>query len=323
VHGQGYRLLETPIVRPGDFHLHFYPRLGALLDALRPELVHVDEEPYNLATFLAMRHARRLRARTVFFSWQNLKRRYPPPFSLFERSVYGRADGAIAGSRTAAEVLRAKGYGGPLWVLPQFGADPEVFRPAPEPHGDGPLVVGYAGRLVPAKGVDLLIEALAGLEAPWRLHILGEGPERPALEALARRRGLADRVSFTGWRPSSELPVFFRGLDVLALPSRSTPSWIEQFGRVLIEAMACGVACVGSDSGEIPHVLGSAGLVVPEGDVAALRGALARLAGDPELRTRLGVEGRARVLEQFTMAHVARETAAIYRAVRAGAGGSQ
>lgn len=313
----GYRLVETSIVRSGDFHLHFYPRLGAILAEASPDLVHVDEEPYNLATFLALRAARRVGARTLFFTWQNLRRRYPPPFSFFEAYAHRAADGAIAGSRTAAEVLRAKGYRGPLWVIPQFGVDEERFRPDPARREPGPFTVGYAGRLVPAKGVDLLLEALAGLEVAWRLRIVGEGPARGALLARARTLGHEPDVVVEDWRASAEMPAFYRCLDALVLPSRSTTRWVEQFGRVLIEAMACGVPCIGSDSGEIPHVLGDAGLVFPEGDARALSDRLASLAGDPVLRQRLADEGRARVLARYTMARVAADTAAAYRALAA------
>jgi len=97
------------------------------------------------------------------------------------------------------------------------------------------------------------------------------------------------------------------------LPSRTSSHWVEQFGRVLIEAMACGVAVVGSDSGEIPHVIGDAGLIFPEGDVAALRKQLARLQGNQALRRELGARGRARVMAHYTQAQVARDTVAFYR----------
>ena len=315
VHLEGYRLIETPIARPGDFHLHFYPRFGGVLDAVRPDLVHIDEEPYNLASFLAMAVARRRGARTVFFTWQNLNRGYPPPFRWFERAVYRWAGGAIAGSHTAADVLRAKGYTGRIWVIPQFGVDPAVYRP-PDRRAEGPLRVAFAGRLVPAKGVDLLIEALARLAGvDWTLQVVGEGQERARLAALAAARGIGDRVAFRAWLPSAEMPAFYRSLDVLVLPSRATPTWIEQFGRVLTEAMACGVACIGSDCGEIPHVLGDAGLVFPDGDAGALAGALALLAADAPLRARLGAAGRSRVLACFTMVRVAAETAAAYREI--------
>lgn len=319
-HTEGYRLVETPIFRPGDFHLHFYPRLGRLLAEIRPALVHIDEEPYNLATFLALRSARRQGARTLFFTWQNLDRRYPPPFAQIERHVHRHADGAIAGSRTAAAVLRAKGYTGPLWVIPQVGVDPEVYRPSPETSDPAipvhPLRVGFAGRLVPAKGGDLVVRALAGLrDLDWRLEIVGEGPEQAPLEVLAESVGVRDRVALRPWLASAAMPDFYRSLDIIVLPSRSTPAWIEQFGRVLTEAMACGVVAVGSDSGEIPHVIGDAGLVFPEGDVEALTSLLRRLAESAELRRTLGAAGRERVLGHFTMAQVATETAAAYRAI--------
>src|SRR5690606_30800199 len=117
---------------------------------------------------------------------------------------------------------------------------------------------------------------------------------------------------FAGRAESTAMPAFYRSLDAVVLPSRTTPGWKEQFGRVLVEAMACRVPVVGSDSGEIPHVIGDAGLIFPEGDVAALAHHLRALMDDPSLRQRLGAAGRQRVLERFTMARVAAETVAVY-----------
>ena len=100
------------------------------MQEFRPDIVHIDEEPYNAATVHACRVARAHGARVVFFAWQNLQRRYPPPFRWFERYVFGRAAG-IAGTATAAKVLRAKGFAGRLAVVPQFGVDPELLRARP------------------------------------------------------------------------------------------------------------------------------------------------------------------------------------------------
>lgn len=316
-HTSGYRLLETPVLRPGDFHLHAYRGLGRILDNLQPALAHIDEEPYNLATFLALRQARRRGLGTLFFTWQNLRRRYPPPFNWFERYAHRHADGAVAGSEGAAAVLRAKGYRGPLWVLPQFGVDEEAFQPPPGPDPRlaagrrTPLVIGYAGRLVPAKGLDLLLDAVAGLEGLPRLHLVGQGPMEALIRRQAQDLGMSDRLRLDPWLPSTAMPAFYRGIDILALPSRTTTSWKEQFGRVLIEAMACGVVCVGSDSGEIPEVIGDAGLICREGDAAALAAAL-RDAMEPALRARRTEAGRRRVLERYTMRYVAEETVRIY-----------
>ncbi|RMF29476.1 MAG: glycosyl transferase family 1, partial [Chloroflexi bacterium] len=126
---QGYALAVEPVALNGHFHLHFYPRLGRWFRRFRPQIVHIDEEPYNLATFQAMRLARRYKTRALFFSWQNLLRRYPIPFCWMERYVLRQADYGLVGNREAARVWRAKGYRGPLRVIPQFGVDPELFRP--------------------------------------------------------------------------------------------------------------------------------------------------------------------------------------------------
>ncbi len=311
-HTVGYRLETLPLVWNGNFHLHFYPTLGRLLRRERPDIVHIDEEPYNLATFHANVLARRLGAKTLWFSWQNLLRHYPWPFSAIERYNLEHVDHALMGSTTAAEVWRQKGYRGALTVLPQFGVDPEIFCPPPAPRPLGPVQLAYVGRLVPEKGVDLFLAALEGLPGEWRATILGSGPEAGRLAEQARAAGLAGKVTFRAPLPSVEMPGFYQTVDVLVLPSRTRPNWMEQFGRVLIEAMACGVAVVGAASGEIPAVMGDAGWVFPEANVEILREHLARLVRDRELRQSLAQAGRARVLAQFTQKHIALETARVY-----------
>lgn len=322
VYTSGYELIVAPLAFNGQFHLHFYPTLGRLLRQRRPDVLHMDEEPYNLATWHALRLAQTAGARSLFFTWQNLLRRYPWPFSRFEQINYRRAGYAIAGNPSAVEVLRAKGCRRRLAVIPQFGVDPAIFAPAPGSgggaRGSAPgrtptFSIGYAGRLVPEKGVHILLRACAALTGiDWALHLLGQGPEQARLAALAAELGLSQRVTFLGHVPSTETPAFYRTLDVLAVPSLSLPNWVEQFGRVLIEAMACGVPVVGSRSGEIPWVIGDAGLVFPEGDAAALGRALTLLAADPAQRAELALAGRARVLAHFTQARIAAATAEVY-----------
>jgi glycosyltransferase involved in cell wall biosynthesis len=313
---EGYELAVEPLMFSGSFHLHFYPRLGRRLRAFAPHVVHIDEEPYNFATLHAMWLAKRAGARALWFSWQNLNRRYPLPFRYFERYNLRCADHAIVGSEGSAAVWRAKGYAGPLAVIPQFGVDADIFAPQESGRSaDGDFVIGYAGRLVPEKGCDLLLEAVAGLDGAWRLVVLGAGPEWERLEVLAQRPGIAGRVSFKDWLPALELPAFYRSLDVFVLPSRSRHNWVEQFGRVLVEAMACGVPVVGSDCGEIPHVIGDAGLAFPENDAEALRELLVHLMRDSDLRAGLAGRGRERVLARFTQAHIAAQTVGVYRAL--------
>ena len=331
-HTRGYRLLVEEMAFNGHFHLHVYPHLGRLIRRLRPHVLHIDEEPYNLATLQALWLGKRAGARCLFFTWQNIPKRYPPPFSWVEGYVLRHADFAIAGNAEALDVLRAKGYRGPTRVIPQFGIDPELFQEGGLRSaicdlryaiGDlrsaicdrPPFVVGYVGRLVEEKGPHLLLRAMAGLGGEWQLRLLGAGPLRATLERQGGDLGLAGRVVFDAPIPSAEVPDYLSQLDVLALPSLTRPHWKEQFGRVLVEAMACGVPVIGSTCGEIPHVIGDAGLLFPEGDVETLRARLAQLMDDPDLRRELARRGRERVLARYTQARIAAETYEVYLAL--------
>jgi glycosyltransferase involved in cell wall biosynthesis len=315
LHTTGYELVVEPIALNGNFHLHFYPGLGGQVRRVKPELVHIDEEPYNLATAHALWLARRTGSKSLFFSWQNIQRRYPVPFRLLERYVLNRAEYGIAGSDESAGVWRAKGYTRPIAVIPQFGVDPELFHPAAVRRQGESLVVGFVGRLVKEKGVDLLLEALDGLPDSCRAQVAGSGPDEDRLRTLIQKLGLEGKVTLAGKIPAAHMPEFYRQLDVLVLPSRTRQNWKEQFGRVLVEAMACGVPVIGSDSGEIPNVVGDAGLIFAEGQVDALRSCLAQLVDKPELRASLGRKGRDRVLAHFTQSQIAARTHQVYRSV--------
>jgi glycosyltransferase involved in cell wall biosynthesis len=328
MHTRGYQLAVEPVRFNGRFHVFHFPSLGRRMRAFRPEVVHIDEEPYNLATAHAMWLASRTGARSLFFSWQNLYRRYPPPFRWMEAFCYRTASRAIAGSSEVDEVLRRKGFARPIDVIPQFGVDPDFFRPLPRRDAGattGPASplgarqstfrIGYVGRLVEQKGILDLIEAAARLGRTWQLVLVGAGPLRPQIEALADRLGVRDRLEILAGLPSARMPEVIGSMDVLVLPSRTRRNWKEQFGRVLVEAMACQVPVVGSDSGEIPRVIGDAGVVFPEGDVAALVAELDSLRANPELRRELGERGRARVLTHFTHARIAGQTYHAYRSM--------
>ncbi|MBI5930283.1 MAG: glycosyltransferase [Chloroflexi bacterium] len=312
----GYELTVTSLRLNGNFHLHYYPEFAEQLRDFQPDIVHIDEEPYNLATWLALRATRKTSAKTLFFSWQNIVRRYPPPFAWMEQSALRSVDYALVGTESAAEVWRTKGYTGKLAVIPQFGVDPELFMPIGRSVHHSPFMIGYAGRLVPEKGVDLLLTALATVtDLDWRLKIIGGGPERSRLEQQASRLNVGGRVEFIGLVPSVEMPAHLQKLDALVIPSRTLPNWKEQYGRVIIEAMASEVAVVGSDSAAIPDVVGNAGLIFAENDAHQLACHLRQLMENRDFCVSLGKRGRQRILENFTQAQIAAQTVDVYQAM--------
>lgn len=312
----GYTLKPIPIVFNGNFHAHFYPTLGREIADFKPDIVHIDEEPYNLATWHALWLARRARAKTLFFSWQNILRHYPPPFAWGERWVLDKVDHAIVGTDGAGQVWRDKGYTGAMSVIPQFGSDETLFQPTPRPQR--PFTIGFMGRLVEEKGMYTLFDALAGMTGDWHLRLVGGGTLFNALQAHARTLGIAERVTFVGQIPSTQMPHEYAQLDALVLPSLTRPNWKEQFGRVLVEAMLCGVPVVGSDSGAIPDVVADAGIITPEGDTHALHKALITLQEDATLRQMWGEKGRAHALAHYTQTRIAQKTVALYRALYEG-----
>jgi glycosyltransferase involved in cell wall biosynthesis len=311
VYTEGYRLQETPISLNGNFHLHFYPQVSDYVAEFAPDIIHIDEEPYNLATWQALLFARLAGKKSLFFSWQNIKRDYPFPFSWGEKWVLSTTDYALVGTDSAGEVWRQKGYKGKMRTIPQFGTDEQLFQPYKRP--ERPFTIGYIGRLIEEKGVHHLLEAASQLDGNWRLRIVGSGPLAEDLQALAAELGIACCVEFISWVASSGMPAQYDEIDCLVLPSLTRPNWKEQFGRVLVEAMACGLPVIGSDSGAIPGVIGKGGLVFPEGDVLALRKQLHDLQNKADLREILGAEGRRHVLEHFTHERIAHATVEVYR----------
>ena len=205
-----------------------------------------------------------------------------------------------ARSDSAARLAAHWGVGSGVRLIPHHVPG----WPTPERLPRDAFSVGYAGRLVNEKGIDTLVGALRRLEPKAELLVVGDGPLRQWLE-LADLGGA--RLRLVRGTDHSEMAEVYAQMDVLVLPSRTTPTWAEQFGRVLVEAMWCGTPVVGSDSGEIPWVVDATGggEIFPEGDDEALATRLASLRADPERARKLGERGRQRVGDLFSVKAVA------------------
>jgi glycosyltransferase involved in cell wall biosynthesis len=289
-------------------------RFAQLLVEFEPEVVYFLGEAGYLSAFQTVRLLRQRlpQAKLCIYAAQNIYQKFPFPFPAIESYVLKNTSLAFPIGQEHEEVIRKKGYCGPTQHLP-LGVDTDFFTPqiAPTriPFTDKPdIVIGFVGRLIPVKRVHLLIEAVNRLKQKAGLVIIGDGLERQNLVNLVNQFNLAARAIFTGNVPHTALPAYLHAMDMIVLPSGHTTNRVlhlfriaskEQFGRVLIEAMACGKPVVGSSSGEIPTVIGDAGLVFAEDDVAALTATLDRLCVDAVLREELGRKGRARALAQY------------------------
>lgn len=310
----GYRVIRARPWLLGHGALHFYPRLFSILSAERPDLIDVYEEPYSLIAWLVAwwRNNYAPGCRFVFTACQNIAKRYPPPFGWMERYVLQSADAAMALNRGAVEVFRDKGYDGPFEIVPT-GIDPDRFRRVDGGRFRQQLpadrfVVGYVGRLVEEKGVATLLEAAAVEPGRYSVLIVGDGPEKAALDRQARDLSLGDAVCFVDAVSSDEVCEVMSAMDALVLPSRTRANWKEQLGRVLIEAMALGIPVIGSRSGAIPDVIGDGGLIFEEGDARALHREITRLIDDPDLQGTLSKRGRRRAETEFAWPTIARQT---------------
>lgn len=317
-----YRLEPVPVRLSNWVHVMLYG--GRLRTLLRGpwDVVHAWEEPYVLAGGQIARWSPR-GAAYIFYTFQNIVKRYPPPFSAVERYCLDRCAGWLAAGESVAEAQRSRGYGRKPHRVIHLGVALDRFAPDPTSGAEvrrrlgwgaaGPPVVGFLGRFIPEKGLGLLTRVLDGLKAetPWRALFVGGGVMAPALRDWAAGHG--DAVRIADGVTHDMAPAYLNAMDVLAAPSQSTPHWREQLGRMLIEAFGCGVPVVASDSGEIPHVVAAAGRVVAEADEPGWRRALAELLESPALRREFRLLGLERARAHYDWPVVARRHLDFFR----------
>ncbi|MBD2426118.1 hormogonium polysaccharide biosynthesis glycosyltransferase HpsO [Phormidium sp. FACHB-1136] len=339
IESQGWEDGNFRLVPLGNFSqnhqglLGFGPDLVTLMREFRPQVIQVEQGAKSLAytQTITLNRLLGLNAKNVFFTWWNLPYALKFPVSWLESYNLRHTDGLVAGNQDGADVLRQRGYQGPYRVMPQLGVDETRFFPQSQPDlaqqlniPEDTFVVGFVGRFVAEKGLLTLCDALASLKdhpQPWVLLLLGRGDLKDTLQANVAAAGLSDQVRWVESVPHADVPSYINLMDTLVLPSETTyqfktltsVGWKEQFGHVLIEAMACAVPVIGSDSGEIPHVIQDAGLVFPEGNAAALADRLRLLLENPSQRQTLAERGYSRAITHYTNTALAKELLAFYQ----------
>jgi glycosyltransferase involved in cell wall biosynthesis len=311
--------------------LIFGPDLIQLLSQFKPDVIQVEQGSKSLAytQLILLNQCLNLNAKKLFFTWWNLPYSLKFPASWLEAYNLRHTDGVVVGNQDGATILRERGYPRSLQIMPQLGVDETLFRPQPQPElatklGLSPdeFVVGFVGRFVPEKGLLTLLKALSTLkDRSWKWLLLGRGALKADLSEQARELGVSDRLIWIESVPHAEVYRYINLMNALVLPSETTyqfktltsVGWKEQFGHVLIEAMACQVPVIGSDSGEIPNVIGDAGLIFPEGNVSELSDRLAKLIDDRTLAEELGQRGYERAISHYTNHALAKNLLAFYR----------
>ncbi|MGD1059364.1 MAG: glycosyltransferase family 4 protein [Solirubrobacteraceae bacterium] len=295
--GMESTLRPTRIAFPGRVQRHIYiANCRSLCREINPDVAFIEAEPYALAATQWGHALKRLDIPFGVQCYENIDRDLPLPVRWLRSHVLRDAAFVAARSDTAGRLVRTWGARGEVGFAPPAVPSWDSVPTVPT-H---PFTVGYAGRLIERKGLFDLLAAVRQLDAPVELIMIGNGEIR---DQLAGQPIPGSQVQVLDRLTHDQMASGYAQLDVLVVPSHTTATWKEQFGRVIVEALWCGVPVVGSDSGEIPWLieLTGGGIVFPEGDHDALANALAKLREQPQLRRELAATGRAAVERLFSV----------------------
>ncbi len=313
----GFQIHVTHAWRTGHEDQYFFaPNLTRGMKSSAPDVLHVEQgtTAFVYAQALWERNLLSPGTRSCFFTWINWEVPLRFPWTNVERFNLRNSHGAIGGNSDAVDLLRKHGFRGKTTVIPQLGVDPQKYIPKSNPQlreklGLRPFVIGFVGRMVEEKGLRILLQAAESLGPDVSLLLLGSGPLETLLPEFQKQIHCVHVPAV----PHDDVPTYLQIMNVLVLPSYVTPSWKEQFGHVLIEAMACEVPVIGSQSAAIPEVIGDSGLLFPEKSTRALNDHLRQLRDNPQSRERLGKAGRDRVLKRFTHEKIGRQTVEFWK----------
>lgn len=287
--------------------LTFSPLLYRHLIGKKYDIIHVLGEAGYMSTFQVALYKlfSRNNLKMCIRGAQNVFKKYPRPFRFFEKVSYRAVDSIICNGADHEEVIRKKGYTGRVDII-YLGVDTHFFIPKDssllrETLGLRYFTFGFVGKLTEQKGIDDLIDAFSHMPEDTDLLLIGSGPLYKELIRMKEQSFASNRIIFVKHVPHNQVVKYINCMDVLVLPSKFIPHsvinkmiripWKEQFGRVLVEAMACKVAVIGSDSGEIPFVIGDAGLIFKSGDRNDLFEKMMRVYNDRQLLKSLAEEG--------------------------------
>ncbi|MBI4379396.1 MAG: glycosyltransferase family 4 protein [Nitrospinae bacterium] len=316
-----YKIYPLPVFFQGYEAKYFYKSFTLLLNGIRPDIIFVEQGSYALSYFQTIIYKKIFsqKSKIGYFTWVNIPYELNSIMKAVERYDFRNSDFAVAGNRDAEEILRMRGFDRPIKILPQLGIDPEIFKKndsslLKEKLGLEGFVIGYVGRLHTEKGIHLILTACDKIkDERFSILIVGGGEEKENLLIQAEKLNLSRKLSIVDTVPIERVADYINCMDTLVLSSISHHRWREQFGHVLIEAMACEVPVIGSTCGEIANVIGDGGLIFSENDEDGLYRHITFLLKNPEIGIILGKKGRERVLSHFTHQRIAKELVEFFK----------
>lgn len=320
-----YKIMPLPVAFPGFGHRSFY--LNAfrnILGNLKPDIIHIFQEPYSFfaAQIVLARNLFLPKAKIIFITWQNVYlKNYPFAFSelysFIEKRTFKNSICATPITQSADYVLTKRGFRNKTHIL-NWGIDLDLFKKQnpvnlkKQLHIEDRFIVGYVGRFVEEKGILDILKATAPLDDDMALLLVGDGPLKPEIEYLAKQLDLKERLIMINSLSNSEMSQYINCMNVLVLPSRDSKYWKEQLGKVLLEAMACEVPVIGSNSGEIPNVIKDSGMIFKSGDHIDLRAKLSDVKSNKNGVQQLAHKARARIHSIYSWKTIAKNLNTLY-----------
>jgi glycosyltransferase involved in cell wall biosynthesis len=314
------RYYSAPVWSTGRVGAHCYNPwlIWQIIRDFKPDLIQVEEEIFSLCALEVAVFAKLFKKPLVVFGWENQQRSLPLPRQWVRDLVMGTTNLYLAGNQDGATVISNWGYKGKIEVMPQMGIDTELFTPQIVNNNRNEINIGFLGRLVPEKGIDILFAAVSQLRQlglNCRVTICGSGTSETELRQEAVKQKIEELVTWKGAVRHEEAPKEIGQFDVLVLPSRTVDTWKEQFGHVIIEAMAMGIPVIGSSCGEIPHVIAHKDLVFPEEDATALAVILKRAICDRNWLQAMSNYGIERVQKYYSHERIAQRLLDLWQEV--------
>jgi glycosyltransferase involved in cell wall biosynthesis len=288
----------------GGGYIYSLNDVSYAIETFKPHLLQVEQEVFSLSAFQMALYAKSKNLPLVIFGWENMNRRLSFVRRQMCQFVLNTASLIITGNHDGKHIMREWGYKGPIEVIPQMGVDTHLFSPLlRQNHSVHEFCIGYMGRLIHHKGIDILFSAVRQLKQQgdrFKVVLCGSGKDEAQLRQCAKQEEIADLVIWVGRVPHADVAQEIAKFDILVLPSRTVDDWKEQFGHILIEAMSMGVPVIGSTCGEIPNVIGRDDLIFPEENSEALAAIIKRMIQKPDWHSEISHYGIERVNQRYS-----------------------